>query len=97
MKCPLLNKSCIEKKCAWYADFWVRDKAGDEPKVESACVVPRIPFMMIELIKNTNGTQAASEAVRNRMEHVVHNGQVQNEIFAELAQRSERKALGDST
>lgn len=96
MKCPLINKTCVERKCAWWCKTTVKDTATQKAEVVESCLVTQIPSMLIEVIKNTGSVQSATEQVRNRMEHVVHNGEAQNKIFAGLAEMSRRKSLGDS-
>ena len=70
MRCPLLNKDCIEAKCAWWGEFLMEGKAGEGQTVEHDCVVPRIAPILIQIIKNTGQTHAATEQVRNRFDFI---------------------------
>jgi len=63
--CPLLNKECIESKCAWWTTVQMKNIQTQEPYVENHCVVNTIGPMLIELIKNTGGVQKAIESGRN--------------------------------
>ena len=103
-----MNKECIESKCAWYAEFWMRSKPGDEPHVEKDCVVVRIPSILIELTKNFGGDQTTNEELRNRMEKVIDSSALNNRLIAGMAQialdrsslagePSERLRLADPT
>lgn len=97
MKCPLLGKKCIEKECAFWIKMTMKNPQSQEVDVREMCCIPEIPIIMVEMLKRLGGTQSATEQVRNRMEHVVHHGEVQNKIFAGLAAMSERKHLGGPT
>jgi hypothetical protein len=65
MKCPLLNKDCIEAKCAWWTTVTLKNIHTQELYSESKCVVNTIGPMLVDLIKNTGGVQAAVESSRN--------------------------------
>lgn len=65
MKCPLLNKECIKEKCEWWTSVSMKNIQTQEHYQENKCVVHTIGPMLIELIKNTNGVQAAVESSRN--------------------------------
>lgn len=45
----------------------MRKQAGDAPFIDQGCVVTRLPDMLVELIRNTNGTAAAFEQTRNQV------------------------------
>ncbi len=65
MKCPLLNKECIKDKCAWWTSVMMKNLQTQEPYQESKCAINAIAPMLIEVIKNTSGVQAAVESSRN--------------------------------
>lgn len=80
MKCPLLSKECIQAKCAWWMEFAMKRKDPPEMTVEKSCAIPRLPVLLIELIKNTNSVGAAVESRGNTMIH-------RQEMFLKLAVR----------
>lgn len=62
--CPMIQKQCIEKECTWWAQFWMKDEK-QKPYLDEACVVTRLPTLMIELLGKTNQVAAAVESSRN--------------------------------
>ena len=97
MKCPLIRKECMGDKCAWWAESVTIHPETKAKAIMRTCVVNIVPDMVMNLIKNTAGGKRATEEVRNRMEHVVKNGRMQNEMFVALAENSQRKNLADPT
>lgn len=85
MKCPLLNRKCIQGECVWFVEFTMKDPGSQRVSVERDCVIPRLPSMLIEVIRNTAGTQEATEAVRNRAEAVAQNTGIQAKILGTMA------------
>ena len=68
--CPLLNKKCIEHKCAWYTNI-----AGTNPQTGEVfdkweCSITFIPMLQIEQTKAALGNQAATVAVNNSVAKV---------------------------
>ena len=84
MKCPLLNKDCIESKCAWWTIAQMKNIHTQELYQESKCAINAIGPMLVEMIKNTGGVQAAVESSRNETTS-------RQDAFLQLAQR---KMLG---
>ena len=63
--CPLLNKKCIEHKCAWFTNV-----SGSNPQTgvefdRWECSITFIPLLQIEQTKAALGNQAATVEVRN--------------------------------
>lgn len=63
--CPLLKKTCIENKCAWYCQIRGTNPNTGEPVDEWQCVVNMIPILLIENSQQQRSTGAAVESFRN--------------------------------
>lgn len=68
--CPLLNKKCIEHKCAWFTQV-----SGTNPQTgvefdRWECSITFIPLLQIEQTKAALGNQAATVEVRNSVAKV---------------------------
>lgn len=68
--CPLLNKKCIEHKCAWFTQV-----SGSNPQTgvefdRWECSITFIPLLQIEQTKAALGNQAATVEVRNSVAKV---------------------------
>lgn len=65
-KCPLNKmKPCIKEECAWYVKSTKTNPQTKESYQFNVCAIVMVPDMLIDVIKNTNGTQAAVEHSRN--------------------------------
>jgi hypothetical protein len=63
--CPLINKKCIENKCAWYTQIRGMNPNTGEPVDEWQCAINFVPFLMIENSQQQRQTGAAVESFRN--------------------------------
>ena len=76
--CPLINKKCIEHKCAWYGQVrGVNPNTGQEVD-EWQCVVNLLPMLLMENSKQQRSTSAAVESFRNE---TVKQGDVHNNLL----------------
>lgn len=64
-KCPFNRKTCMEGECALWREFMIENVVTGEIKSVSNCILRQLPDMLIDLIKNTVGLQAATESFRN--------------------------------
>ena len=63
--CPLINKKCIENKCAWYTQIRGMNPNTGEPVDEWQCAINFVPILMIENSQQQMQTGAAVESFRN--------------------------------
>jgi len=63
--CPLLQKTCIEHKCAWYTRLMGNNKNTGQPIDDYGCAVAWMPVLMVETAYETRQTAAAIESLRN--------------------------------
>ena len=63
--CPLLQKPCIESKCAWYTRLAGTNKNTGQALDEWGCAVAWLPVLLIENANETRQTAAAVESLRN--------------------------------
>jgi len=63
--CPLIKKTCIENKCAWFTQVRGVNPNTGEPVDEWQCVVNMVPILMIENSQQQRHTAAAVESFRN--------------------------------
>jgi len=89
LKCPLLKKPCIGEDCAWFTKSMKKNLQTQAMDQFNVCAMVMIPDMLLDVIKNTNGTQAAVEHSRN--ESVKRQDALLNMIDV-----GRRKALADS-
>lgn len=64
-KCPLLNKPCIEDKCAWWVEMVAKNKATGELQPYHDCAITKLTVLGLELLQKTTGVQKATESFRN--------------------------------
>lgn len=77
--CPLLNKKCIENKCAWFCQVrGINPNTGD-PVDEWQCAVNLMPILLIENSQQQRSTAAAVESFRNE---AVRNDNVVTQLLA---------------
>ncbi len=77
--CPLLNKPCIEHKCAWYLQVHGKNPQTGREVSEWQCAISLVPILLIENSKNQVQTSAAIESFRNES---VNQAQVSNKMIA---------------
>jgi hypothetical protein len=63
--CPLLQKACIEHKCAWYTRLAGTNKNTGQQIDDYACAVAWLPVLIIESANEQRQTGAAIESLRN--------------------------------
>lgn len=64
-KCPLTGQACWEHGCAWWAKVATTNLQTGAPSIQEMCQVHNIAFLLLDLLRNTGGTQAAVENLRN--------------------------------
>lgn len=65
--CPLLQKECIELKCAWFTQIRGTNPNTGEPVDEWDCSINWLPFLVIEGSQQSRQTGAAVESFRNEV------------------------------
>lgn len=65
--CPMLNKTCIERKCAWYMLVRGANPNTGEEVDNWGCAVAWLPVLTIENSQQQRQTGAAVESFRNEM------------------------------
>jgi len=65
LRCPLLNKDCIQEKCAWWVKTLVKNIQTGAMQESNNCVVMKQFEVALEGIHYAKGTQAAVEDSRN--------------------------------
>jgi hypothetical protein len=63
--CPLLQKNCIEQKCAWYTKLVGTNKNTGQPIDDWGCAIAWMPVLMVETANESRQTAAAVESLRN--------------------------------
>jgi hypothetical protein len=63
--CPLLQKNCIEHKCAWFIRVAGTNKNTGQPVDDTGCAIAWMPVLMIETANETRQAGAAIESLRN--------------------------------
>ena len=63
--CPLLQKACIENKCAWFMKLSGTNKNTGEQIDDWGCAVSWLPVMLVEVANETRQGAAATESLRN--------------------------------
>jgi hypothetical protein len=63
--CPLINKTCIEHKCAFYTIVQGQDPQTGAPLDRFACAIALIPILQIEQARQVKGNSAAIDSLRN--------------------------------
>lgn len=63
--CPLLQKNCIENKCAWFCKLAGTNKNTGEAIEDWGCAVAWLPMLLIENANETRQAAAATESLRN--------------------------------
>jgi hypothetical protein len=65
--CPLLNKDCIELKCAWFTQIrGVNPNTGKEVD-DWTCAITWLPILIVDNSHQQRQTGAAVESFRNEM------------------------------
>lgn len=65
MLCPFLKKECVQSKCMLWITGIKKDLKSGDLTPYSNCALGEIPVMLIDVIRNTSGIQAAVESHRN--------------------------------
>lgn len=87
--CPLLKKDCIQGQCMWWVEMIVKNLKTGEMENDNNCVVSKLPGLMVEQLRNTNGIQAAVEHSRNE------NTKRQDVLLNMIHEGSQRRELAD--
>jgi hypothetical protein len=78
--CPLLNKKCIEHKCAWYIHVRGMNPNTGENMDHWGCSISWLPTLTIENSQQQRQTGAAVESFRNE---VVRANEENRQLFAQ--------------
>lgn len=65
--CPLINKACIEHKCAWYTQVMGVDPQTGQEIADFGCAIGWMPTLILESARQQRSTAAATESFRNEM------------------------------
>lgn len=65
--CPLIQKKCVQHKCAWYINIQGSNPNTGEQLNTWDCSIAWIPVMQIETSQKANQAAAAVESFRNEM------------------------------
>jgi len=65
--CPLLDKECIQFKCAFWTQLRGRHPQTGTEIDEWACAISWLPILLIENAKETKQSAAATESFRNEL------------------------------
>lgn len=65
--CPLIQKKCVQHKCAFYVSINGTNPNTGEVINKWDCSVSWMPFMMMEASQKANQAAAAVESFRNEM------------------------------
>lgn len=63
--CPLIEKNCIEGKCAWWMKLAGTNKNTGEAIEDWGCAVVWMPMLLVENANETRQAAAAVESMRN--------------------------------
>ena len=63
--CPLMQKQCIEMKCAWFTKLAGTNKNTGEMIDDWGCAVAWLPVLLVENSGETRQAAAAVESLRN--------------------------------
>ena len=82
--CPLIQKKCVEHKCAWYTCVRGTNPNTGEEIDDWRCAVSWMPMMTVEIAQKSNQTGAAVESFRNEVVEANHQNQ---QLYAHALQR----------
>jgi hypothetical protein len=63
--CPLLQKKCVEHKCAWYVKLMGTNKNTGAEIEDWGCSVAWLPVLLIENANEARQTAASVDSLRN--------------------------------
>tara|TARA_R110001606_G_scaffold127184_2_gene261212 strand:+ start:4537 stop:4857 length:321 start_codon:yes stop_codon:yes gene_type:complete len=82
--CPLIQKKCVEEKCAWYTCVRGTNPNTGEEIDDWRCAVSWMPMMTVEIAQKSNQTGAAVESFRNEVVEANHQNQ---QLYAHALQQ----------
>jgi hypothetical protein len=82
--CPLIQKKCVEHKCAWYTCVRGTNPNTGEEIDDWRCAVSWMPMMTVEIAQKSNQTGAAIESFRNEVVDANHQNQ---QLYAHAIQQ----------
>ncbi len=82
--CPLIQKKCVEHKCAWYTCVRGTNPNTGEEIDDWRCAVSWMPMMTVEIAQKSNQTGAAVESFRNEVVEANHQNQ---QLYAHALQQ----------
>ena len=82
--CPLIQKKCVEEKCAWYTCVRVTNPNTGQEIDEWKCAMSWMPMMAVEIAQKSNQTGAAVESFRNEVVEANHQNQ---QLYAHALQQ----------
>lgn len=63
--CPLLQKPCIEHRCAWFIQMRGTNRNTGREVDEFGCAIAWLPMLLVENANEQRQTGAAVESMRN--------------------------------
>jgi hypothetical protein len=82
--CPLIQKKCVEEKCAWYTCVRGTNPNTGKEIDEWKCAMSWMPMMAVEIAQKSNQTGAAVESFRNEVVEANHQNQ---QLYAHALQQ----------
>jgi hypothetical protein len=82
--CPLIQKKCVEEKCAWYTCVRGTNPNTGQEIDEWKCAMSWMPMMAVEIAQKSNQTGAAVESFRNEVVEANHQNQ---QLYAHALQQ----------
>jgi len=82
--CPLIQKKCVEHKCAWYTCVRGTNPNTGEEIDDWRCAVSWMPMMTVEIAQKSNQTGSAIESFRNEVVDANHQNQ---QLYAHAIQQ----------
>lgn len=88
--CPMLNKECVGSKCMWWVEMIVKNIQTGEMNNANDCAISKLPGLLVEGLRATNGVQASVESHRNE------NVKRQDVLLTMIHEGQQRRELADS-
>ena len=65
--CPFLKKECIGDKCQLWRPVTVNNHVTNQSETQYDCVLGWMPFLLIQIAKETNHSAASADKVANEI------------------------------
>jgi hypothetical protein len=97
VKCPLLQKRCVEERCSWWVLVSRENIQTGERDIKGMCQVNNLAFLAVEIMKNVSGAQAAVESLRNMITGVPRASRILEVSAGDGVADSSQKSLHAAT